>query len=92
MPKHKKHHDGMMHEGKGRSGEERHHRIMKARGKGMVTEDMNMRSNLPDHVIMHEMGNSPYHQHGELPGPYEGVESQMAETMFDFKKVFKPYK
>src|ERR1017187_3545949 len=98
MPKHKKHHDGghrehRMHETEGpnhsdgRSGERRAHSIMKARGKGMVSEDMSKRSNLPDHVIMIEMGNSPYRQLGELPGPYEGVEQQMAETMFDFKKV-----
>ncbi len=67
-------------------------RIMKARGEGMIKDNMSMRSNLPDTVMTRDLGPSPYYQIGELPGPFEGVEQQMAETQFDFKKEFKPYK
>lgn len=83
MPK--KYHDG-------RSGEKRTHTVMKSRGSDLISEDMSKNSNLPDTVLRRNLGNSPYHQMGELPGPYEGVEKQMIETQGDFSRNFKPYK
>lgn len=65
---------------------------MRSRGTGMIKEDMSKRSNLPDMPMYKDLGPCPYHQLGELPGPYDGVERQMTETQSDFKREFKPYK
>jgi hypothetical protein len=102
---HKKHHTS--HDGYSRADSMRHphvdemekpHNMMGDRhSKGqswLMHEDPSKQSHLPTEVMMKVLPKEGEYLSGEprLPHAYEGVESQMKETMRDFKRTYKPYK
>lgn len=60
----------------------------------LMHEDPSKQSHLPTEVMMKVLPKEGQYLSGEakLPHAYEGVESQMKETMRDFKKAYKAYK